>query len=74
MLIVHNDDRVGMVAYVASTIGEAGLNIIDLKLGRSRSGGTAMMAFSFDQPLPPAVVDRLTGAPGILDAVAIVEV
>jgi D-3-phosphoglycerate dehydrogenase len=74
MLIVHNDDRVGMVAYVASTIGEAGLNIIDLKLGRSRSGGTAMMAFSFDQPLPSSVVERLTGAPGILDVVAIVEV
>ena len=74
MLIVHNDDRVGMVAYVAATIGDAGLNIIDLKLGRSRSGGTAMMAFSFDQPLPASVVDRLRGAPGILDAVAIVEV
>jgi hypothetical protein len=62
-----------MVAYVAATIGDAGLNIIDLKLGRSRSGGTAMMAFSFDQPLPASVVDRLNGAPGILHAVAIVE-
>jgi D-3-phosphoglycerate dehydrogenase / 2-oxoglutarate reductase len=73
MLIVRNDDRVGMVAHVAAIIGEAGLNIIDLKLGRSRRGGTAMMAFSFDQGVPAAVMQRLTGSPGILDAVAIVE-
>jgi D-3-phosphoglycerate dehydrogenase / 2-oxoglutarate reductase len=73
MLIVRNDDRVGIVAYVASTIAEAGLNIVDLKLGRSRSGGTAMMAFSFDQPPPAQVMDKLVAGPGILEAVAIVE-
>ncbi|HLY83980.1 MAG TPA: phosphoglycerate dehydrogenase [Acidimicrobiales bacterium] len=71
MLIVRNDDRVGMVAFVAATIGEAGLNIVDLKLGRSRSGGTAMMAFSFDQPVPGDVTDKLSVAPGILDVVAV---
>jgi D-3-phosphoglycerate dehydrogenase len=73
MLIVRNDDRVGIVAYVASTIAEAGLNIVDLKLGRSRSGGTAMMAFSFDQAPPAQVMDKLVAGPGILEAVAIVE-
>jgi D-3-phosphoglycerate dehydrogenase len=73
MLIVRNDDRVGMVAYVTATIGEAGLNIVDLKLGRSRSGRTAMMAFSFDQPIPTEVTDQLRGGAGILDAIAIVE-
>jgi D-3-phosphoglycerate dehydrogenase len=73
MLVVHNDDRVGMVAFVSSTVAEAGLNIVDLKLGRSKKGGTAMMAFSFDEPVPPALVERLIGAPGILDAIAIEE-
>ncbi len=73
MLIVRNDDRVGMVAQVAAAIGEAGLNIVDLKLGRSRTGGTAMMAFSFDQPVPAATMEALAGAPGILDAVAVEE-
>ncbi len=71
MLVVHNDDRVGMVAFVSSTVAEAGLNIIDLKLGRSKKGGTAMMAFSFDEPVPQGLVERLIGAPGILDAIAI---
>ncbi|HSS08547.1 MAG TPA: phosphoglycerate dehydrogenase [Acidimicrobiales bacterium] len=73
ILVVRNDDRVGMVAFVTSTVAEAGLNIIDLKLGRSRTGGTAMMALSFDQSIPAAVMEKLTSAPGILDAVAITQ-
>ena len=73
MLIVRNDDRVGMVALVAGILRDAGLNIIDLKLGRSRTGGTALMALSFDHPVPVKVVDDLLAAPGILDAIAITE-
>jgi D-3-phosphoglycerate dehydrogenase len=74
MLIVHNDDRIGMVAAVAATVAEAGLNIVDLKLGRSGAGGTAMMALSFEQAVPGAVVAELTATPGILDAVALSDV
>src|SRR4029077_15343590 len=73
MLIVRNDDRVGMVAPVAAVLVGGGLNIIDLKLGRSRQGRTAMMAFSFDQAVPAEVMQHLNGSPGILEAVAIVE-
>jgi D-3-phosphoglycerate dehydrogenase len=74
MLLVHNDDRVGMVAAVASIIAEAGLNIVDLKLGRSSEGGTAMMALSFEEEVPPAVAASLRSTPGILGAVALAGV
>jgi D-3-phosphoglycerate dehydrogenase len=74
MLIVHNDDRIGMVAAVASTLAEAGLNIVDLKLGRSATGGTAMMALSFEQPVPADVITRLRNTAGILDASALTDV
>lgn len=73
MLLVHNDDRVGMVAQVATVVAEAGLNIVDLKLGRSAEGGTAMMALSFEQPVPPEVVASLRRTPGILEASALYE-
>jgi formyltetrahydrofolate hydrolase len=73
MLVIRNDDRVGMVAVVAEILRDADMNIVDLKLGRSRAGGTAMMAFSFDQPVKPGLVDTLLAAPGILGAVAIAE-
>jgi D-3-phosphoglycerate dehydrogenase len=73
MLVVRNDDRVGMVAFITSTVAAAGLNIDDLHLGRSPTGGTAMTVLSFDQPVPPSVMETLTSAPGILDAVAITQ-
>jgi D-3-phosphoglycerate dehydrogenase len=74
MLMVHNDDRVGMVAAVASIVAKAGLNIVDLKLGRSAQGGTAMMALTFESAVPAEVVAELGSTPGILDAVALSEV
>jgi D-3-phosphoglycerate dehydrogenase len=74
MLMVRNDDRIGMVAAVAGIVAGAGLNIVDLKLGRSASGGTAMMALSFEQEVPAPVVAALRATPGILDAVALAGV
>lgn len=74
MLLVHNDDRVGMVAAVASIVAEAALNIVDLKLGRSSEGGTAMMALSFEEEVPAKVVSSLRSTPGILGAVAVAGV
>jgi D-3-phosphoglycerate dehydrogenase len=71
MLMVHNDDRVGMVAAVASIVADAGLNIVDLKLGRSAEGGTAMMALTFESAVPPEVVAALTANEAIIDAVAL---
>ena len=74
MLMVHNDDRIGMVAAVATILADAGCNIVDLKLGRSAEGGTAMMALSFEQPVPPEVAAALRATPGILDALALTDV
>lgn len=68
MLMIHNDDRIGMVAAVAGLVAEAGLNIVDLKLGRSSAGGTAMMALSFEEAVPAEVVAALASTAGIIDA------
>jgi len=71
LLVVRNDDRVGMVALVASALAGAGINIVDLHLGRSADGHTAIMVISLDEPAPPRVVGELSLAPGILEAVAL---
>jgi D-3-phosphoglycerate dehydrogenase len=71
MLLVRNDDRVGMIAFVTTTLAHAGMNIPDLKVGRSQKGDTAIMVLSVEEPVPPEVMAELHGAPGILDAVAI---
>jgi D-3-phosphoglycerate dehydrogenase / 2-oxoglutarate reductase len=74
LFVVRNDNRVGMVALVSSALAEAGINIVDLHLGRSADGRTAIMVISLDEPVPPRVVTELGGAPGILDAVALAGV
>ena len=39
MLVVRNDDRPGMIAYVAGVLADAGVNIDDMHLGRSSGAG-----------------------------------
>lgn len=70
MVLIRNDDRIGMVAAVAGLVAEAALNIVDLKLGRG-GGNTAIMALSFEQPVPGGVLTQLRATPGILDAVTV---
>jgi D-3-phosphoglycerate dehydrogenase len=67
LLVVRNDDRVGMMALVTASLAEAGVNIADMRLGRSPSGGTALAAITSDEPFPVELRERLGGEPGILD-------
>ena len=71
MLIVRNDDRPGMIGRVGTTVGEAGVNIADMALGRGPTGEHALMVLSTDSAVSPEVVERLLAQPGILDAKAI---
>jgi D-3-phosphoglycerate dehydrogenase / 2-oxoglutarate reductase len=70
MLIVRNDDRPGVVGLVGTVIGEAGVNIADMALGRTRDSGadaaTAVMVLAVDQPLSAEARERLQSSPGIL--------
>ena len=68
MLFVRNDDRVGMIASVASALAAAGVNIANMALGKSRTAPTAVMVLALDGPLDPAVAAELQALPGILDA------
>jgi D-3-phosphoglycerate dehydrogenase len=71
MLVVRNDDRPGMIGAVGTTLGEAGINIAEMSLGRGPSGEHALMVLSTDSPVGAEVVERLLARPGIVDAKAI---
>ena len=66
LLVVRNDDRVGMMAKVTAAVAEAGVNIADMRLGRSPGGGTALAVITSDEPIPATVTLALEGEPGIL--------
>ncbi|MGH9164496.1 MAG: phosphoglycerate dehydrogenase [Acidimicrobiales bacterium] len=67
MLVVRNDDRVGMAHLVTGAVADAGVNLADMALGRSPSGGTALMVLATGGPLPADALAALAAAPGILD-------
>ncbi len=67
LLVVRNDDRVGMMAIVTTAVAGAGVNIADMRLGRSPAGGTALAAITSDDPFPLELREKLSDQPGILD-------
>ena len=73
MLVVRNDDRVGMIRLVATALAEAEVNIDNMALGQSPTGDTALMILATDGPVPTEVLAALAASPGILDVHAVSE-
>ena len=71
MLVVRNSDTPGMIGKVATTVGDAGVNIADMDVGTNAAGEAALMVLSTYSPVPPEIVDRLRAIPGVFDARAI---
>jgi D-3-phosphoglycerate dehydrogenase / 2-oxoglutarate reductase len=67
-LMLHNRDVPGVVGNIGTMLGEAGINIAGLKLGRDRVGGTALSLFEIDAPIPPTILERLKTIPAITAA------
>lgn len=66
MLMVKNDDRPGVIGTVGTLLGNAGVNIADMDVGRAAEPGTAVMLIAPTMPVPDDVVTALRGAPGII--------
>ncbi len=66
MLVICNDDRPGMIGLVGSILGEAGVNINHMGVGRDRTDGSALTVLSTHQPVSDEVVAELLASEGIL--------
>jgi D-3-phosphoglycerate dehydrogenase len=53
-------DRPGMVGVVGRLLGDAGVNIAGMQVGRHEKGGRALIALTVDSALTPDVVDAIT--------------
>jgi len=71
MVIIHNDDRPGVIGTVGTLLGDAGVNISDMDVSRVDGAGTAVMLIAPTAVVPAAVLDALRGAPGILAVTAL---
>jgi D-3-phosphoglycerate dehydrogenase len=70
-LMLHNRDVPGVVGAVGTLLGQAGINIAGLELGRDRIGGMALSLVEVDGPVSGVVLDNLKTIPAITSAALI---
>jgi D-3-phosphoglycerate dehydrogenase len=58
MVFFRYDDVPGVIGRVGTLFGEAGVNIANMAVSRTRRGGKALMALSIDTAAPPELVER----------------
>ncbi|HUO46449.1 MAG TPA: phosphoglycerate dehydrogenase [Acidimicrobiia bacterium] len=69
LLILRNADVPGVIGRVGTFLGEAGINIANMVVGRSRlTNDAAMMGLNLDQPMAESQVAQLRLLPGIEEA------
>ena len=59
MLFVTNRDKPGVVGALGAILGEAGINIATLQLGRTGPGGDAICLFAIDAAVSGEVVEKV---------------
>jgi D-3-phosphoglycerate dehydrogenase len=59
LVVFRYDDVPGVIGKVGTMFGEAGVNIANMTVSRTRQGGQALMVLSIDTPAPPDLVDRV---------------
>jgi len=59
MAFLVYDDLPGVIGRVGTMFGDAGVNIANMAVSRTKAGGKALMAFSIDSAPPPALLERV---------------
>ncbi len=65
-LIIHNQDKRGLVSEVSSVLSFCGINIATLQLFRDKRGGTAVMMIEIDHSLPAEALRLLEKLDGVM--------
>jgi len=61
LVFFRYDDVPGVIGRVGTLFGDAGVNIANMTVSRTRRGGQALMALSIDTPAPSELIDQLHG-------------
>ena len=59
MLFFTYEDRPGVIGRVGTVLGDAGINIATMDVGRPSRGGTALMGLTLDTTVTPEVIEAI---------------
>ncbi len=65
LLVIPNTDKPGMIGRVGTILGEGGINIVGMQVGRRAVGERAVMVISLEEPVPEAVIAQLDAQPDL---------
>jgi D-3-phosphoglycerate dehydrogenase len=68
MLFVRNADKPGFIGRFGMAMGEAGVNIATLNLGRDKPGGDAICLVALDEPVSDKVLATVKSLPQVIRA------
>ncbi|MBI2988066.1 MAG: phosphoglycerate dehydrogenase [Deltaproteobacteria bacterium] len=68
IVILHNRDVPGVIGAVGTLLGQKGINIASMELGREKVGGMAISLFHVDDAVPKETLEALRSLPNIVTA------
>ncbi len=68
MLFVKNNDVPGVIGNIGRVLGEEGINVATMQVGRNERGAVAIMLMNVDNCIKENVLDRLTSLENVLEA------
>jgi len=68
MLVIPHKDKPGIIGRVGTILGDDGVNIAYMQVGRKVQGGRAIMILSVDNAIPEETLARMTGVDGVEEA------
>ena len=67
LLLLRYQDRPGVIGKVGTVLGEAGINVAEMQVGRSEAGGMALMVLAVDEAVDQTVRGEVAEQAGASD-------
>ena len=67
MLLMHNNDKPGVIGNIGTVMGKNDINIARMHFGREQTGGMAISVVNIDSPVNDKVLEEIRKLPNILD-------
>ncbi len=65
LLVCYNEDKPGIMGHIGTVLGQKGINIASMTLGRKKKGGPAITVLNLDQEVDEEVLLKIKEFPAI---------